>query len=174
MIPVFISGMELTALLALPALVLFGYTVGVYAYGEKKARLRAGLAETLERIQREQGLVLDDSDVFNRRSLGLDLKARKLAWVDHNEPHREWCIDLAEVDTCSLITSKDRKAQSISVIFLELQMKGAAPPLRLYFYREGIDPLWEKPSLFRKAKYWKQKINLYRNRPLHTCGRPAG
>lgn len=169
----FINTLELTALLALPALVLFGYTVGVYTQGVQKARRRAELAEAGERLQRTEGLVADDSDVFHRRLLALDRRARMLLWVDHHEPRREWCIDLAEVDTCSLITSRD--AGGLSVIFLELELRGeAATPRRLCFYREGGDPLWEKPSLFRKAKYWKQKINLYRHRPPRVGSPPAG
>ena len=170
MTPLLFSGPELLALLAAPTLVLVGYAVGLYSYREQRRRQseRASLAAALERLRSREELVLDDTDVFNHRTIGLDRAAQKLAWIDHNTPAREWCIALEEVDTCSLITSKEKGATDISGIFLELQQRAANRTVRLHFYREGLDPVREKPSLFRKAKYWKSKIHLYKKEPHGT------
>lgn len=97
-------------------------------------------------------------EVFNDRAIGLHRARGLLLWVDGTTaPAQPDTIDLTGVMGCTLGLTGYRAGEGIRDIFLELCHKDGTGQ-RLYFFRDGHDPVRSKMALYGKAKYWKRLI----------------
>lgn len=97
-------------------------------------------------------------EVFKQKAIGLHRARGLLVWMDATGPSlQQKHISLQGVVGCTLGLTGYRAGEGIKDIFLELLFKEGSAQ-RLYFFRDGHDPLRSKIALYRKAVYWKRLI----------------
>ena len=162
--------MILTALVPLAAIALLIAGPVIYRERRKKKR-QLHLAKTYERLVMHNKLSIEETLVFNNRVIGFDRRNKKLLLIDHNQASRqEECVALEQLESCELVQVKDKTKRNTTRFFLELNYKRDKGTLKFIFFDEAKDKVTEKPSLIKRAEYWKRKINLYKNRDntFHT------
>jgi len=129
----------------------------------KHKRKQLGLARVYDRLTKEHKLAVDYSEFLNYRYIGLDRKNKKLLLIDHrsDEP-QESCIALAEIGESKIVHTKDEQ-QCTKTIWLELRNKRNNKPVRFCFFNREHDPVFELPSLSRKAINWKTKVDIHKH-----------
>jgi uncharacterized protein YpmB len=131
----------------------------------KENKKQKDLAKTYDRLVRENKLSIEETHVSNNRLIGLDRKNKKLLLIDHNTNiKQEQCVALDHLDSCEIIREKDEAKKCTIRFFLELKYKRSNGKLKFIFFDESEDKIVEKPSLTKRAEYWRRKINLYMKR----------
>jgi hypothetical protein len=98
-------------------------------------------------------------EFFGEKAIGLDVKKRKLVYVDtgRKKPF-EACIYLKDFRFCLLSETKDSHPNKAR-ISLELVSARKNENVLLNFFHYASDTNYRRPELTRKAQYWKNKIN---------------
>jgi hypothetical protein len=131
----------------------------------KENKKQRDLAGAYDRLVRENKLSIEETHVSNNRVIGLDRKNKKLLLIDHTAYiKQEQCVSLDQLDSCEITREKDEAKKCTIRFFLELNYKRNKGKLKFIFFDESEDNIIEKPSLMKRAEYWKRKINLYMKR----------
>ena len=99
--------------------------------------------------------------------IGLDKLNSKLVFLEKDSSaKRFYLIDLHNLSSCRLI-KKENVAQHICAIYLLCTFKdNSAKDIILPFYDEAKDKLYKMMRLSKKANYWEESINIFRDAPL--------
>jgi hypothetical protein len=134
---------------------------------KQKRQLELGIA--YDNMTRRHKLAIEHSDLLKGKVIALDRKNKKLLLIDHNQTSRqEEVISLLGIEACRIKEEKDAKDQCTGKIFLEMKHKWNEKITRFCFYDDAYDPLTDLPSLARRARYWKNRIDLHKY-PGHVC-----
>gem|GEM_PF-2522265 len=121
------------------------------------------LCKIFEKLVKENKLLIHYKDVLNKRVIGFDKQNKKLLLLDLNRKDMQAvCINLNEIDFCSILFLKDESSKYHKKAFLQLVLKENIDPVTFCFYDETYDDAGEKTCSFLKARHWNQRINFYR------------
>ena len=128
----------------------------------KKKQQELGL--TYDRLVKQARFSIQHSELLNGKLIALDRGNKKLLIIDHNQfKKQEECISLLGIESCKIIEIKNDADSGIRKIFLELKYKWNNNISRFCFYDDSYDKITELPSLARKAKSWKHRIDLHKH-----------
>jgi hypothetical protein len=128
---------------------------------KKDKQRKLGLA--YDHLVRQTRFSIHHSEVLNGKLIAMDRRNKKLLVIDHNRINKqEECISLLAIENSRVTEEKDGLNPSIKKIFLELKCKWNNKIFRFCFYDDSYDSITELPSLVRKAKFWKQRIDLHK------------
>jgi hypothetical protein len=127
----------------------------------KKKQQELGLA--FDRLVKQERFSIERSELLNGKLIALDRKNKKLILIDHNQPEKqEECVSLLQVESCRFIEVKHGPDACINNIFIELKYKRNDKVSRFCFYDDSYDLVTELPSLARRTKFWKHRIDLHK------------
>jgi hypothetical protein len=128
---------------------------------QNKKQRQLGLA--YDRLIKKGKFSVEHSELLNGKLIALDRKNKKLLIIDHNQIEKqEECLSLLGVESCKIIEVKHAADACIKKIFIELNYKQNNKITRFYFFDDSYDLITELPTLARKAKFWKHRINLHK------------
>ncbi|MEO6069966.1 MAG: hypothetical protein ABIN57_01865 [Chitinophagaceae bacterium] len=144
-------------LVGIPTLIVIKSTIK----DKVKKRKELELAMAYDRLMRSAKLSIENIDLLNGKLIGLDRMNKKMVFIDHTKTKRqEHCIALLEIASCYIHKVKGDPEKEISSIHLELKHKRNDEVTRFCFYDDSCDRITDLPSLARKAKFWKNRIDL--------------
>lgn len=161
-----IKPIEMNLILIISVVLMLPIAYGAKELIRERRRRRSlrVLRNAYDRLVREHKLSVEQSELFNRKVIGLDRRNKKLLLVDHtNSGTQEVCIHLPEIAGCTIKQLRDDYAKAVKKIMLELHHKRSDKQLSLCFYDAAHDHITEMPFLLRKAKYWKHRIDLHKH-----------
>jgi hypothetical protein len=116
-----------------------------------------------EKLVEENKLFIHYKDVLNKRLIGFDKQNKKLLLLNVNNSDKvAACINMDEIDSCSIVHLNNESSKSLKKVFLELVRKENNEPIRFCFFDESYDDMREKTCLLLKAKHWHQRINFHK------------
>ena len=119
------------------------------------------LDDAYNRLTREQNFCVKYLDRFNQKIIGLDSKNKKLLFIDHSKKERkEACLSLLNVGSCHIIEVEDGQQESTRKILLKLKEKNQETVF--CFFDDSYDAVIDMPALMRRARFWKQRIELHK------------
>jgi hypothetical protein len=128
---------------------------------KKKGRIASSVRESLSEIVRKNKLALAEVEFFGRRAIGLDIKNKKLAFVQYaNTGMLQRCIDLENILFCLVKQARDPYTAAIKQVSIECKDDTEGKKSRIIFYDRDFDHVNRRASLIKKAAYWKNQINL--------------
>jgi len=155
-------------ILFLSALVIFGITgyviIRIFRKESKNSIRQLELSLAFDRMIRREKLSIEHAEWLNGRVIAIDRRNRKLVIIDHRGNEKvEECISLLEVDNCRMIETRDGGEGRLKRISIELSNRGGNAVTRFCFYIDGIEMISELPARARVARFWKQRIEMYRH-----------
>jgi hypothetical protein len=127
----------------------------------KKKHLELGLA--YDKLVKQMRFSIQHSELLNGKLIALDRRNKKLLVIDHNQiKKQEECISLLGIENCRIVEEKDGPDGCINKIFLQLKFKWNDKITRFCFYDDSYDLITEMPTLARRAKFWKDRIDLHK------------
>jgi hypothetical protein len=128
---------------------------------KKKKQRQLGFA--YDRLIKRLKFSVEHLELLNGKLIALDRKKKKLLVIDHNQIEKqEECISLLGVESCKIIEVKHGPDAYIKKVFLELKYRWNNKITRFCFYDDSCDLITELPTLARKAKLWKHRIDLHK------------
>jgi hypothetical protein len=125
---------------------------------ERKKQLN--LARSYDRLVLKNKLSIEETHVTGSRIIGLDRKNKKLLLINHSSAvKQEECVALEQLDSCTMVRESDEVTACTTRLVLELKLKRNKGRLKFVFFDESEDKIMEKPSLVKRAEYWKRKID---------------
>jgi hypothetical protein len=130
----------------------------------KQGAQKMALGKAFNRLTQEHKLSVEQTDMFHKRALGLDRKNRKLVWIDHGSTQKqEICFSLLSVSSCTIAEVKDGFTAKIQKVKMIIHHRRTPTPSLLIFYDATRDRREDAAALLKKARLWKNKIDLYKH-----------
>ena len=151
---------------------LAGSLIGISAYfgirlmvkENQKRKKQLEFKRAYKRMVNDSKLLIEDSELRDKRVIALDAKNKNLLIIDHNKKNnQEQCISLLDIASCTIQEVRKEPAKNIKKINLELRHKKEPKVFKFCFYDDAHDPITELPSLARRAMYWKSRIDGYKH-----------
>lgn len=148
-------------------LILIGVIVSWYNK-KKKKREKDRLMQEFDEFAIQNNLAIDKKQTLNKNMIGIDRMNFKLVFLDRSaDPQQFHLIDLQDVLDCRLIKQKNNSNGHISHIFLQCIFNDKdESDIRLPFYNELNDDLFQMLRLSKKASYWVKSINIFKESAL--------
>lgn len=148
-------------------LILIGIIVSWYNK-KKKKREKDRLMQEFDEFAIQNNLAIDKKQILNKNMIGIDRMNFKLVFLDRSaDPQQFHLIDLQDVLDCRLIKQKNNLNGHISHIFLQCIFNNKdESDIRLPFYNELNDDLFQMLRLSKKASYWVKSINIFKESAL--------
>jgi hypothetical protein len=139
------------------------YYITRYLRKAKRKKKQVELGIVYDRLIKQGRFSLGHAELLNGKLIMLDRRNKQLLIIDHNQPERqEEHIPLLAIETSRVIEVKQDDDGHIRKIFLELKYKRYNKTVRFCFYDDSYDLITELPSLARKAKFWKHRVDLHK------------
>jgi hypothetical protein len=140
-----------------------GYYITRYLRKTKREKKQLELGLVYDKLVKQGRLSVGHAELLNGKLIMLDRRNKQLLIIDHNQAERqEECIPLLGIETCRVVEVKQDADGHIKKIFLELKYKRNNKTVRFCFYDDSYDLITELPSLARKAKFWKHRVDLHK------------
>ncbi len=148
-------------------LILIGVIVSWYNK-KKKKREKDRLMQEFDEFAIQNNLAIDKKQTLNKNMIGIDRMNFKLVFLDRStDPQQFHLIDLQDLLDCRLIKQKNNLNGHISHIFLQCIFNDKdESDIRLPFYNELNDDLFQMLRLSKKASYWVKSINIFKESAL--------
>jgi hypothetical protein len=129
-------------------------------YIKKKRKMVLGLA--FDRLVKKLRFSIQHSELMNGKIIALDRRSKKLLLIDHNQPEKqEECLSLLWIQSCRVIEIKGADSCTRKIL-LELKHKWNNKMSHFCFYDDAFDSIGNLPTLTKRAKFWKHRIDLHK------------
>lgn len=146
-------------ILAIPAF----YLIRILRKEKIKKKKQLDCEYAYKRLVKQAKLSIRHLEKLDGKIIGLDTRNKKLLIIDHNKENKqEQCISLSGIETCKIVEEKYEAETLIRKIFLEFKHKWTGEIIRFCFYDNSHDLIINLPSLVRKARSWKNRIDLHK------------
>lgn len=137
------------------------YAVKNFRKQNRIKKKRRALDEAFERMIKQHNLYVKHLDRFNHKLIGLDSKNKKLLFIDHSKKEKqEVCLSIRNVDSCNIVELEDGQQERTAKILL--RVKGKEGETVISFFDDAQDLITDMPALMRRARFWKQRIELHK------------
>ncbi|HYH14349.1 MAG TPA: hypothetical protein VD794_03960 [Flavisolibacter sp.] len=156
--------MELVIIVVLLLLLLglFGIWRWIEERNKKNSKLTLALA--YERMVMKHKLEIEHVEVFDNRIIALDRKHKKLAFLYYDNTYQqEEMIPLQEIGTSRLVEEREVKKGFIKSLHLEIALAAFGKKYLLCFYNDSKDKPTSLLSAMRRARNWKQRVDVNKN-----------
>lgn len=128
-----------------------------------KKKKQQELALAYDRFIKKTRFSIHHSELLNGKLIALDRRNKKLLVIDHNRiKKQEECISLLGIESCRIIEVKQNPELNIRKIILELKYRWNNKIIRFCFYDDSYDLITELSCLARRARSWKDRIDLHK------------
>jgi hypothetical protein len=154
--------MEPVIILLLLLLIIGLYGIKEVIKDRKKKSDQLALALAYETMVMKHRLEIEHVEVFDLRIIALDRKHKMLLFFYQRLGYyEEVAISLLELTSCSILESHDESG-SIRALYLQMVTSEDEKGYNLCFYDEQGDKPASLLSAMRRARYWKQRIEVNR------------
>lgn len=140
------GNLEVWAITGLAGLLIAGFVIRMQV---RKSVWKNDLRSNLEGIISVTDFVPYKTDYFAKKALALDLRNKKLIYLDHANDTNNVIIDTNDLQECRLI--RKNLCVKIDLIFTDPDKQRRS----IIFYQRYVNPEFTRSGLTVKARYWK-------------------
>lgn len=152
------------AIIIMLSLLLFGlFGIGQIIRDRKKRSSQLAMALAYEKAVKKNQLKIEHVEVFDNRIIALDrIHKIVLFFYQRAEGYEEVVVPLLELASCRMIETHNDSGY-IKTVYLQLLTQANDSDYKLCFYDEQSDKPTSLLPAMRRARNWKQRIEVNRN-----------